>query len=89
MKTECCKFAHDFDELHLNDIEYEELHLLEGEKVKKEERKKMFLDKTDFHQRPLFFVRQLDYYWLYNYQFSDRYKKAGIDPVSQNEINKN
>lgn len=49
----------------------------------KEDRKRMFLDKTDFHQRPLFFVRQLDYYWLYHYQFTERYKKANIEPVSQ------
>lgn len=47
----------------------------------------MFIEKTDFHQRPLFFLKNLDYTWLYQYQFSPRYQLSGKDPVSQEEIN--
>ena len=54
----------------------------------KESRKKLFLEKSDFHQRPLFFIKNLDYLYLYNYQFSERYKKSGIAPVSVADINK-
>jgi hypothetical protein len=49
----------------------------------------MFLERTDFHQRPLFFIKNLDYIWLYRYQFTERYKKTGNEPLSVAEINKN
>ena len=48
----------------------------------------MFIEKTDFHQRPLFFIKKLDYTWLYLYQFTDRYKKTGKELMSVEEINK-
>ena len=89
MKNECCKFAHDFDELRLWETEYKQLSLIECAITEKEQRKRMFIDKTDFHQRPLFFVKNLDYVWLHSYQFSPRYKLSGHLPVSQEEINRN
>ena len=49
----------------------------------------MFIEKTDFHQRPLFFIKKLDYTYLYRYQFTQRYKLSKIDPVSIEEVNKN
>jgi hypothetical protein len=88
MKSEHCKFAHDFDDLQLQEMEYKQLALQEFAVSEKEERKKMFLEKTDFHQRPLFFLRHLDYTWLYRYQFTPRYQLANTPAVPLEEINK-
>ena len=49
----------------------------------------MFIEKTDFYQRPIFFIKYLDYTWLYRYQYSERYKKSNNSLLTQAEINKN
>ena len=89
MKSEHCKFAHDFSELDLEAEDYKQISKIDWPMGEKEARKRIFLDKSDFHQRPLFMIKNLDYLWLYNYQFSERYKKAGIAPLSLGELKKN
>ena len=48
----------------------------------------MFTEKTDFYQKPLFFIKQLDYNWLFSYQFSERYQKSKHPVLTLQEINK-
>ena len=73
MKSEYCKYAHDFHELALETFVSgeDDAYGSENDTISdKDKRKKFYTFNNDFHQHPLFFIKDLPYTWLYQFQFS-------------------